>query len=397
MILIIICLFIWCGKAVESNCFNLNENSQLNGNKLTVTGKGKMCDCSIKGFEYNFNITTITTITFRDEIISIGKGCFANFESLEIVQFGNNNTLKAIDKFAFYNTKIKQITIPSSVLIIGESAFENCKELELVTFENSNLRKLGSKVFGYCNKLTSFHIPKYLSTFSRETIEGSNKITEITVDSDNKYFSVEDNIVYNKNKTQLIYYSNNATRSYLKIVDSVEIIESGTFLMSSIETIVFPKSLKRIKKNAFYMNYNIKSLTIPNSVELIESAAFAGCKQLETISLLSDKIEIQENAFFGCLSLHSVIFIGKNLNVKENVFEKCDKLTDVKVLSDFDGSVIGGKQINKNDIIGGNCGDNCRYIYDKSTGVMTIIGNGSLTTFDNKINETGKVKEIKIE
>ena len=38
--------------------------------------------------------------------------------------------------------------------------------------------------------------------------------------------------------------------------------------------------------------------------------------------------------------------------IKKKYFEKCDKLTDVKVLSDFEGSEerIGGKQINKNGI-----------------------------------------------
>ena len=122
-------------EGVVNNCFNINDKYTLENEDTTliVNGDGKMCDCHIPSFEYQFVTTKITAVKFGGEIATIGKQCFGNFNSLKNIDFGEKNTLKMIDKYAFYNTKITTITLPESVEEIQEGVFR-----ELYRIVNNN-------------------------------------------------------------------------------------------------------------------------------------------------------------------------------------------------------------------------------------------------------------------
>ena len=383
ILLLLICL-LQCVIADQNTCFDLNKNHEFEDTSKTVlkiTGNGTMCNCEVPLYQYEFDITKIKKITIEGEITTIGKSCFANFISLETVDFGNKNTLKTIGEYSFYYCKIKEITIPSSVVEIRKNAFANCKELTSISFNtDSNLKSLGNNVFTNCNKLTSFKIPRYLETFNRDLFARCKQFNEITVDSENQYFSVEENAVYNKNKTKLIYYQNTKNKNYLKIIEGVETIEKYAISNTQLETIELPESLKIIREGAFYGNRYLKHITIPKNVELIERNAFAFNEGLVDVVVLSNNIKMKSKVMSGCNNLQSVTFSGDKIEISNDVFDECNKLSNVKVLSDFEGNVIGGKETNKNIIIG-ECGFDCQYIYDKSTGIMAIRGTGHLNEF----------------
>ena len=72
----------------------------------------------------------------------------------------------------------------------------------------------------------------------------------LSVDSKNKYFSSEDNVLFNKDKTKLIYYCN----------------------LNNKEEYTVPSSVKVIGKYAFRNLISLKAINLPKSVVLEDSA-----------------------------------------------------------------------------------------------------------------------------
>ena len=116
--------------------------------------------------------------------------------------------------------------------------------------------------------------------------DGCYDLNSITIDENNNYLTVIDYVIYSKNKSKLIFYPLGKENTYYSIEEGVEIIGYNSFLMSQIETVIFPSSLQKIEENAFYMNTKLQSIIIPASVSLIEKNAFAGCRRLEKVILL---------------------------------------------------------------------------------------------------------------
>ena len=73
------------------------------------------------------------------------------------------------------------------------------------------------------------------------------------ISPDNPYYTVENGVLYNKDKTEILYACN---------------VENGFEI---------PNTVKKIGVGAFADNENLSEIIIPNSVEIIDSAAFAGC------------------------------------------------------------------------------------------------------------------------
>ena len=368
MILIIICLFIWCGKAVESNCFNLNENSQLNGNKLTVTGKGKMCDCSIKGFEYNLNITTITTITFTGEIISIGNGCFANFENLETVEIGE--MVQYLDTQSFYGcTSLKSIVLPSNVLVIYPFALSMCTSLSSIVI-SGDMIGLNRGAFWGCDKLQSViyfgkNPPDYIKTEDcnfppigcgtpTDTIScapfscGCDKLGNISVP--NNYLGTEfvgmpitklnqgENIngIFKGSCGKDCQYEINMTSHIMKISGNGEMDDYKNYkecpwfgLTELIKEIIIENGITRIGNYSFFFMTHLTQITLPNSLVSIGSYAFKECYSLASITIPENVLKIEDYSFMMNEMLSLIILKSKIITFGSGVFWGCNELSTI--------------------------------------------------------------------
>ena len=148
-------------------------------------------------------------------------------------------------------------------------------------------------------------------------------LLEINVNEKNKYYSSNNGILYNKNKTELIFYpggktnnefiiSNNVIKISLmafnennflkKIVlgDNIAILDSNTFCMCEelTELVIHKESkLTTIKNKAFNYNKNLNNLYLPKTLEDIETGAFYACEDLDTFDLSdNDNFIISNNA-----------------------------------------------------------------------------------------------------
>lgn len=108
----------------------------------------------------------------------------------------------------------------------------------------------------YCEGIKSVNIPGSISRIDYSAFDYCINLEIITVDDDNLYYSSKDGMLFNKDKTELLYYPKGKVGNFLEI----------------------PEGVVKIGANAFGGDRNLTSVTIPSSVVEIEPFAFSGNK-----------------------------------------------------------------------------------------------------------------------
>jgi len=203
-----------------------------------------------------------------------------------------------------YRKSIYSVVIEFGVTRIGNLAFCDCGNLSSIIIPNS-VTSIGSMMtFGGCESLPSIAIPSSVTSLFGSAFGGCKSLTSIDVDSNNNNYASEDGILFNKNKSILIYCPEGKTGDY-----------------------VIPNSVTKIESSAFAGCESLISITIPNSVIKIESATFGGCTSLTSITLPNSIISIGNQSFGDCTSLPSIIIPGSVTKIESGAFFRCTNLT----------------------------------------------------------------------
>jgi len=150
-------------------------------------------------------------------------------------------------------SNITSITLPDGLTRIGKYAFQSCLNLTSITIPAS-VTTIGKYAFQGCN-LTSITIPASVTTIGEEFCM-SYSLTSIEVDNANPNYSSEDGVLYNKDKTALIYYPGGKEGSKFIIPDGVKRIENLAFQVAAyLSSITIPASVTSIGGNAFSCSY----------------------------------------------------------------------------------------------------------------------------------------------
>ena len=176
-------------------------------------------------------------------------------------------------------TKLERVSLPDTLTVIGEYAFGQCIALSDIELPNS-LESIGRVAFMGCTSLDTLTIPRNVSSIGARICDTAS----IAVDGNNRYFSSENGILFNKNKTSLLLYPERGSAAY-----------------------VVPSSVKTIGASAFSSCVSLKTLTIPASVTKIETQAFA-------------QAGLQEIVFFGSKPSFPKAPNGDNSNAFQNVW-----------------------------------------------------------------------------
>ncbi len=272
---------------------------------LTISGQGTM-----EGFEngnrpWEAYAQEIQTVVIENGVTSIGSYAFYNFDNLSSVilpygltliggyAFGNCDaltemflpkTLVTINNNVFANCLSLTGINLENVETIGSSAFYNCSLLENVTL-GDNATSIGDSSFAKCMCLASVTIGKGLKTIGKSPFNECYMLESFTVDSDNPYFSCDENgVLFNKDKTELILYPmGNSSTSYV-MPDSVTTIKSDSFDDSkNLQTLIFSNNLKRIESSAFN-ECGIKKFIYPDTIEQWEDKVTVGDQNFQLTS-----------------------------------------------------------------------------------------------------------------
>lgn len=109
------------------------------------------------------------------------------------------------------------------------------------------------------------------------------ELEKIIVPASNQYYSSEDGVLYNKEKTELLKCP-----------------------VSHSREVQFPSSLKKIADNAMRECGNLVDVEFPEGVEEIGEYALYGCKSLKRITFPSTAKIIGDNVFAHCFDLSKV-------------------------------------------------------------------------------------------
>lgn len=284
---------------------------------------------------------------------------------ISVKKIGKNEEYNSWEGFGF-NEKIKRITLTRNVEQINFD-FSYCTKLQEINVDTDNsyfLSENGILFDKDKKKLISYPpdkeqeklvIPKEIERIDCN-FGYCTKLKEISVDENNNSYSSEDGILFNKDKTILLYYPANKDGESYTIPTNVAMI--GYFPISEKESIYvggfgMNKSLKNIMLNAKVNGVELNgceklqeinvdkdnqylmaedgvlftkdqyvlisypngkeqtSYTIPNTVKLINFAFVTNLKELVIPS------GVENVHFFKCPDLKVIIKSGSNLTMRD--------------------------------------------------------------------------------
>jgi hypothetical protein len=192
----------------------------------------------------NLNSVTIPDAVTTATLIDRLNGCSENGISEFIVGSGNSN-YSSIDGVLYnktattllaypFNKPGTSYVMPSSVTSIVNRALGYVKNRQLQSITLSpNLTYIDSYSFTDLS-LGTLNLPASVTTIEPLGLHG---VLAVTVDSGSTHLSVEDGVLYNLNKTRLIYYPNGKNSPSFTIPTTVTQVDTYAFYASSQDLI----------------------------------------------------------------------------------------------------------------------------------------------------------------
>ena len=254
------------------------ENGVLT--KYTGSGGDVVIPDAVREIRYGafLDCTSLKSVTIPSDVTNIGFRTFEGCNNLYEINVDEKNSIYSSTGGVLYSkdksilliyptAKSGSFTVPPSVEEIGYEAFRCCTDLSKLTLSN-NVSKIGAYDFWNCTSLY-----------------------EINVDIGNPFYSSEDGIMYNKDKTVLMIFPGGKTK-LSAIPTSVTSIGEGAFSTSNLVNITIPNTVTNIGVNAFAVCLGLTHITIPTSVTTIGMQAFAGCENLEELTILNPQTKL---------------------------------------------------------------------------------------------------------
>ena len=218
---------------------------------------------------------------------------------------------------------LKKVTIGKACTLLEGYAFYKCQTLEEVVI-GENVTSIGNSCFGGTKAIKVINIPKNVQSISSTAFYAYNSplpLEEINVDPENAYYSSEDGVLYNKDKTTLVRYPCSKEDKLVAIPDTVtEIGENAFQYCQNIESITMNDNVTTLGMLAFYALINLKSITLSNSIKVLPMRCLCACKKLSSLTLPTQLEEIGNWALDQCDALKTIIMPATVNKIGEGAF-----------------------------------------------------------------------------
>ena len=295
-----------------NNCLKLDEIN-LEDNQSYVFGNGilKTADGTQIVFMTNGLLANISTFEIPNGVTNFGMniGLYTNIKQINIpstleslgaankfpksisnVIVDENNTRYASENGILYTKddktlimcylKEKDINIQEGILTLNAYCFKQAENAENIILPES-LQTISSSALRENNKFNKILIGKNVSSIS-PMFKLTNYAGTVEISEENPYYTIENNILYSKDKKTLICALYQITGSFT-VPGTVENIGNLAFDAQGMQEVILESGVKKIDESAFSQCSNLKKITIPNTVTNMGVDLFERCNNLESI------------------------------------------------------------------------------------------------------------------
>ena len=272
--------------------------------------------------------SSLSEIPLKNGLTSIGDTAFACCTGLNTISFPDS--LTSIGNYVFNNcSALKKVTFPRNLTSIGRDLFQCCSNLETVVF-SEGITKIGYDLCKGCPKLKNVSIPSTVKTIESNPFSYCPSLTNLSVDAGNQSFTVQDGVLFSKDKTKLVACPD--TKSSYVIPSSVTSVGYGAFMgCSKLQNLTFADGITEIGGYAFRDCTSLLEVTLPSGVTELRDEAFYGCSALTGASLSENLISMGFSSFQGCSNLETITIPDSVTRIGAHSFNGCKKLSDISI------------------------------------------------------------------
>ncbi len=310
----------------------------------------------------------LTTITFGNNLTSIGMSAFTGCEELISVDLSACTNLTTIEFEAFYycnNLTNVDLSNCTSLTAIDGSAFagNNLNNIDLSAC--TSLTTIEFQVFSYCDSLTRVVLPSSLTTIGFDAFYRCINLISVTFEDTEYYWSVNgenitvDDPATNATNLKTNYVGYEWTKTDVKVREVVANLPSdwiawdsstnSYYVTAGSSTLPTDLVIPETHNDGTHGEANVIAIGVPeivNSVtsigldyeedinqEMIDPAESGILRNITTVKLPKTIISIGYEAFFNSIKLTNVDLSNCTVltTIGERAFSNCSSLTSIVI------------------------------------------------------------------
>ncbi len=249
--------------------------------------------------ERAFYKANVWKVNIPESVEIIDSGAFER--CMQLTSINIPDSVHTIESSAFSECNLWSVHIGKSVRTIGNSAFCGNKNLSEVSIPDS-VETVGFQAFRNCTNLMSVNIGSGVKTLSPDCFLDCEKLEEINLSKDNPYYTYVNDVIYNKDMTELALTQNT---KYWYISEGVIRIQKG-MSNESVEYVYLPDTVKEIDEFGFSGCAQLKSISLSSTLERIGLCGLDGCTSIEEI-VIPDNVTFTDQCVMStCYNLKKI-------------------------------------------------------------------------------------------
>ena len=333
-------------------------------------------------------------------ITNTALGAFGDCSNLKTFEVEEGIEAVSLGHSTFWGCKkLENIIISSNIKRLGMFTFGDCYSLE--SFDTKSIEKIGMYCFSDCKNLETINIRKGLVEIDETAFCGCEKLSNIVIDKENKNFVLEENILYDYNKTKIIFYPLTKKELEYSIPATVKELKTYNIENNYLEKVNIHKDVNKMDASSFVLSNSLKEIKVDEqNLEYcdLEGVLFnkdkstlicyPGGKREVRYVVPSTITTISSKAFCGNDNLKELIIRNTVTNIEEEAFEECDDLVIYCNSGSYAETYAKENEI-PYEIVDGVITD--KYIYkpnedNSSCTIIDYIGNETQVTIPEKID-----------